>query len=178
MHTPLPWLGSLVALRRFAPSDLRAFQAYRRDAELGVYQGWSPQADQEAAHFIDEMAHAPLFQPGQWIQLAIELTASSLMIGDLGIFISGDGKQAEIGFTLSRQSHGAGLGTTAVRLAIRCVFESTSVERIVGITDVKNQPSIRLLERVGMQRRETVGGLFKGQPCQERVYAISRQDAG
>ena len=100
------------------------------------------------------------------------------MVGDLGIFISNNEQQAEIGFTLSRRAHGRGLATRAVHLAITLIFESTPVQKIVGITDTRNLASVKLLERVGMQRRETLAGAFKGQPCQEYVYAVSRRDAG
>ena len=178
VRNPLPFSSDRVSLRRFSPGDLTAFQTYRHDAELGRFQGWSSQSDREALQFIVEMAEAPLFLPDHWNQLVIEDVALGSMVGDLGIFTSKDGQQAEIGFTLSRQAQGVGLATQATRLAISLIFESTAVQQILGITDTRNLASAKLLERVGMRRRETRSGLFKGLPCQEYVYAISRQDAG
>lgn len=174
----LPFSDDRVSLRRVSPADLAAFQSYRNDVDLGRFQGWSPQGDQEALVFIIEMAGAPLFQPDHWIQLAIEDTASSSMIGDLGVFISNDEQQAEIGFTLSRPAQGMGLATRAVRLAVALILRSTQVRQIVGVTDTRNLASAKLLERVGMQKRETLTAVFKGEPCHEHIYVISRQDAG
>jgi len=80
----LPRHAEGVLLRRFAPSDLREFQAYRSDAELARYQGWSAQPDDEAAEFLARMAGARLFQPGQWTQVAIVERATQALIGDIG----------------------------------------------------------------------------------------------
>ena len=178
LHNPLPFSGDRVSLRRFSSSDLIAFQAYRHDADLGRFQGWSPQDNDAALQFIIEMAEAPLFLPDHWNQLVIEDVASKTMVGDVGILISKNAQQAEIGFTLNRQAQGVGLATEATRLAIALIFKCTPAQQIVGITDIRNLASVRLLERVGMQRQETRSGVFKGRPCQEHVYAVSRQDAG
>lgn len=173
----LPLSDDRVSVRRFCTTDLAAFQAYRHDVELGRFQGWSPQSDRDALQFITEMAEAPLFRAGHWVQLAMEDSASRSLIGDLGVFISTDEQQAEIGFTLSRHAQGMGLATRAILLAIPFIFASTPIQQMVAITDTRNLASIRLLERVGMQRRETRSEVFKGQPCQEHVYFITRQDA-
>jgi hypothetical protein len=46
--------GDGFVLRRLATADLAAFQAYRTDAALGRYQGWSPMTDAEARAFLEE----------------------------------------------------------------------------------------------------------------------------
>jgi RimJ/RimL family protein N-acetyltransferase len=171
---PLPRIAGGVVLRRLAPSDLAAFQAYRRDAELGQYQGWSPTSDTEAASFLLEISTAPLLQPGAWSQIGIATSDSQTLVGDIGLFLASDGKHAEIGFTLRRESQGLGLATVAVREAISLVFENTAADQVVGITDARNLPSIRLLERVGMRKTESRSVLFRGQACIEYIYAVSR----
>lgn len=175
---PLPRRGSCTVLRRLAATDLDAFQAYRHDAEVQRYQGWQPLQDSDAWAFIEEMAIAPLFHRGQWVQIGIADASDRALVGDIGVCISADGKSAEIGFTICRQSQGRGLGTDAVGQAIRLLFECTAAARIVGVTDSRNLASIRLLERVGMRRVATRHTVFNGEPCIEHSHAVSRHDGG
>jgi len=166
----LPREGGGVVLRRLAVADLAAFQAYRHDAEVGRYQGWSAMTDGEAIAFLAEMNGAVLLPPGAWCQIGIADADGLALIGDIGLRVAADGRQAEIGFSLRRESQGCGLATAAVRAATRMVFEHTTAERVVGITDARNAASIRLLERVGMRRVETAETVFRGEPCVEFTY--------
>lgn len=171
---PLPHHSGRITLRRLCAGDLAAFQAYRHDPELGRYQGWSPMTDAEATAFLTAMSGAPLFAPGQWSQLAISESTGPGLIGDIGLFLAADSRHVEIGFTLSRRHQGQGLATVAVRAAIALAFEHTTAERVLGITDARNHASIRLLERVGLHRVETQATVFRGEPCREHVYQLSR----
>lgn len=164
-------------LRRVGPADLAAFQAYRTIPELARYQGWRPLGDSEALEFLTEMSDAPLFALGRWIQLGITETHSDWLIGDIGLHLSNDGLTGEVGFTLAPGSQGRGLATAAVGRALQLFLASTAVEQVVGITDSRNAPSIRLLERLGFRRRETRAVVFKGEPCSEHVYVTRRNAA-
>ena len=180
MHSAirLPRLTRGVVLRRLAISDLAAFQGYRHDSVLGQFQGWSATSDADALSFLTKMSAAALLQPGTWSQLGIADATNQALIGDIGLFLASDSRHAEIGFTVQRESQGRGVATTAVREAISLVFEHTTAEKVLGITDARNQPSIRLLERVGMRKTESRNATFRGEVCLEHVYTISRQHAG
>lgn len=174
---PLPRTADGTVLRRLAVSDLPAFQAYRSDSLLAQYQGWLPTSDAEASAFLARMSAAPLLQPGIWSQIGIASPAGFL-IGDIGLCLSADAHEAEIGITLSRQSQGRGLGTAAAQEAINLIFEHTNVERVLGIADARNVRSIRLLQRVGMRMLESRDTVFREEPCLEHVYVVSRQHDG
>lgn len=175
---PLPRRGDRVVLRRFAANDLERFQRYRADPGLGRYQGWSPMKRRDAATFIDRMRVERLFVPGAWNQIAIADGRTDMLIGDIGLYVADDGRAAEIGFTFARGSHGAGLATEAVRQAIGLLFDQTTVERIVGISDTRNARSIRLLERVGMRALTTRATVFKGESCLETTFCLARDGDG
>jgi len=171
---PREFLGG--RLRRLHVRDRAAFQAYRSLPELGRYQGWSPMSDSEAQEFLDEMHRAPLFTPGQWVQLGIAKPESDELVGDIGLYLSEDGTSGEVGFTLEPSSQGHGVAARAVREALQLLFAATSVARVLGITDERNLPSIKLLERVGFKFVESRQVVFRGEPCKERVYALPRND--
>jgi aminoglycoside 6'-N-acetyltransferase len=170
----LPRHGNGVALRRLQPGDLAAFQAYRADPDLGRYQGWSAMTDAEALAFLASVEAAPLFQPGEWMQIGIAEPGSLALLGDIGLFLSADATEAEIGFTLARPAQGRGLASAAVRAALQLVFEATAVRRVLGTTDARNHASIRLLERVGMRRIEVREVEFRGERCVEWIHALER----
>jgi RimJ/RimL family protein N-acetyltransferase len=173
---PLPVAYGRVSLRRLVGADLPTFQAYRQDADVGRYQGWDPLSDHDAAQFIAKMSGVALFPQGEWVQLGVADRRTDRLIGDLGICVARDGQSAEIGFTLASAAQGVGFGTEAVKAAIRLIFEHAPVARILAVTDARNLPAQRLLERVNMRRVDTVAAIFRGQPCVEHVYAITRVD--
>jgi len=176
MPEPLPIPCDRLVLRRLSPLDLPAFQAYRHDPEVGRYQGWRPQSDPEALAFLEEMASTALFPAGGWVQLGIADPRTDLLLGDLGLFVAEDGASAELGFTLCAQAQGRGLGTEAVRQALRLLFRSTAILQAHGITDARNAATIRLLERIGMRRTATKDALFRDEPCIEHTYTILRRE--
>lgn len=172
-ETLLPRDFSGGRLRRMRANDLAAFQAYRSLPELGRYQGWSPMSDAEALAFLDEMHRAPLFTPGQWMQIAIAEPESDTLVGDIGLYLSDDGTYGEVGFTLQPASQGRGIASRAVVEALRLFFPATGITRVLGITDERNRPSCRLLERIGFEFMESRQVMFRGEACTERVYALS-----
>ena len=171
---PLPRALGRVLLRRLALADLRRFQAYRHDPAVGRYQGWEPQPDHEATRFIEEMSQVDLFPRGAWFQLAIAIRSTNEIVGDVGVCVAADAPRAEVGFTVAGEAQGGGLGTDAVRALIAFIFEQTDVKEVVAVTDQRNIPAIRLLERVGMRNVETLHTTFRGEPCIEHVWTISR----
>jgi RimJ/RimL family protein N-acetyltransferase len=169
---PRPLSGG--CLRRLRRADLRAFQSYRSNPELGRYQGWSPLSDAEALAFLSEMESSPFFQPGHWVQLGIADASGEALLGDIGVHLSADGRTGEVGYTLAPAAQGRGLATAAVRESLQLIFAATEVESVLGITDARNQPSIRLLERLGFAWRDARDVIFRGEQCRELVYVLTR----
>jgi len=171
---PLPRAADRVVLRRLAPSDLVRFQRYRTDPDVGRFQGWSAMSDAEAVAFLGAMSVSPFCPPGEWFQVAIAEPRAGILIGDIGIRVSQAQHEAEIGFTLDPAFQGRGLATEAVGSAIDLLFATTPVARVVAVTDTRNRASIRLLERVGLQRVRTRNAVVHGEACAEHVYSLAR----
>lgn len=174
MAEPLPCTGTRVRLRRLRADDLPAFQAYRADPEVGRWQGWQPMDDAAASAFLAEMAAAGFCPAGAWCQIAIADAASDALLGDIGLHLAEDGALLEIGYTLARAAQGAGRASEALRLALGAVFAHTSATRVRGVTDVRNAPSVRLLQRLGFQCVATQDAVFRGEPCREQVFELER----
>ncbi|MEO1613461.1 MAG: GNAT family N-acetyltransferase [Pseudomonadota bacterium] len=170
--TPFSLGAGPVRLRRFRPSDLSAFRAYRTDPEVGRYQSWERMDDARALAFIKAVGGGEIAPRGAWNQIAIASAANDGLVGDLGVHVSAEGREAEIGVTLARDAQGLGWATAAVGRMIDYLFEEEGVERIVGIVDKLNAPSARLMERVGMRFVSEEETVFNGAPCVELTYEI------
>jgi RimJ/RimL family protein N-acetyltransferase len=171
---PLPLSNRHANLRRLTATDLTVFYEYRGDERLARFQGWSPMSKEAALKFIEEMEAAPLFQPGNWNQLGIADPDTDKLLGDVGLYVSGDGSTAEVGFTIANEAQGRGVATAAVEAALTLIFSHTSVKKVLGITDIRNSASIRLLSRVGMRQVEQREAVFKGEACIELVFCLER----
>ena len=140
-------------LRHFKDSDLILFMGYRNDPVVARYQSWEGSSEAEARTFIQEQKEIQPGVPGRGFQVAIELKETGVLIGDCYFTVNElDDRQAEIGFTLSRNYQGQGFATEAVSYFLNYVFQTFNLHRIIAITDCENTASVALLERLGMRR--------------------------
>ncbi|MEM7544563.1 MAG: GNAT family N-acetyltransferase [Pseudomonadota bacterium] len=173
MTAILPHRAGRIILRRFARDDLAAFQAYRHDPHVGQYQSWTAQSDQDALHFIDAVAAAPLFTPGEWSQIAVACRDGAL-IGDIGVCIDAASEMAELGVSLSLAAQGGGLAHDACQAACALIFAHTPVLRIVAISDVRNEAAHALALRLGFVYQETTETVEDGEAFVEKVFHLAR----
>lgn len=133
-------------------------------------------SEAEAQAFLVEMEATALFRPGQWVQLGIAAPRTDVLIGDIGLRLSDDSQTGEVGFTLTPSAQGCGVASAAVQEALQLFFIATPVSQVIGITDARNTPSIRLLNRLGFECRETRNAEFRGEQCVEQVFVLPRYD--
>lgn len=172
-----PVLTERLILRRFASSDREPFLQYRQDPEVARYQGWSDYTREQAVAFVNEMASAEADVPGTWIQIAIGVRETGEMAGDCAVHTcEDDSTRVEIGFTLDRKHQGKGYAREAVNALLEYLFGTLNKRRVTAIVDVRNEPSVRLLEDLGMRREghfvENIW--FKGEWGSEYQYAMLR----
>lgn len=151
---PLPWMRARVALRALRAKDAEAFLGYRSDPEVARYQGWSTMDASTACEFIRTMESVNGPKAGAWIQLAIAWSGSDLLIGDIGLWLSHDGKVAKIGYSCARQFQRQGLTTEAVSALIDALVRFTPCETIRATVDSRNTASERLLLGLSFQQTE------------------------
>ena len=82
--------------------------------------------------------------------------------------------QVEIGFTLGPDHQGYGYATEAVQGVLEYLFVSHKIHRVFASVDPRNEPSISLLERVGMRREAHFqqSMWLKGEWVDEVVFGI------
>ena len=172
-------LSPRLILRRFRPTDLPALGGYRSDPDVARYQDWESSSEPEGRLFLERQMRLHPDVTGTWFQMAIELTEAGPLIGDLGLHTLADRPgQVEIGFTLAREHQGKGYATEAVACVLDYVFGQLGKHRVIAVTDARNAPAARVLERVGMRREghflENVW--FKGGWGDEYQYALLERE--
>jgi aminoglycoside 6'-N-acetyltransferase len=161
-------------LRRLAAGDADALAAYRSDPEVARYQSWdTPFSTEEARSLIADFAGADVDGPG-WFQWAVERVDEPGIIGDLGVNLLDDGKQAEIGYTIAPAFQGCGYGSEAITRMVDHLLVDRRLHRVSAECDTRNEASLRLLERLGFRREghRRSSTWSKGEWTDDYLYAV------
>lgn len=101
------------------------------------------------------------------------------MIGDLHLeFLHTETREWEIGWFVRRDCWGQGYATEAARAMLDYAFKELHAHRIMAFCHVANARSVRVMEKLGMQR----DGLLREARCwhgtfvDEYVYAILERE--
>jgi RimJ/RimL family protein N-acetyltransferase len=156
MNDLLPKEAVGVTLRRLSARDLSAFTSYRADPEVARYQSWTSMTDPQARAFLSDMETTSPLPHGGWWQIAIAQTADDTLIGDIGLCLTADGTEVELGITLARAAQGRGHAQAAIRAAADVVFTATSARRLLLITDARNTAAQHLFARLGLSQIDTL----------------------
>jgi ribosomal-protein-alanine N-acetyltransferase len=92
-------------------------------------------------------------------------------IGDAGFGVFEPTGEVELGYTVARDCWGQGYATEAARACLVAGLEQLEVQRIIAVVDAENEASLRVPERIAMQR---VGAIHAhGRP--HILFAASRR---
>jgi len=163
-------------LRAFGEDDFRALYAMHSRPEVARYLYWEPRGEGEVRKALArKMAPFRLETDGDGVSFAVVLKSTSEVIGDCSVsLLSAEQRQGEIGFIFHPDHQGHGYATEAARLLMRFAFEELRLHRVIGRLEARNEPSARLLERLGMRREAhfVENEFVKGEWQSELVYAI------
>jgi RimJ/RimL family protein N-acetyltransferase len=173
-----------LVIRRFTADDTPAFHSYRNDPEVARYQGWdTPFAAERAEQLVHEFATAPVFEPGNWTQLAIERVVAPGLVGDVGVRLEPDEPTAELGFTIAREHWGNGYGREALNAVAELLLDDIELDRVIAITHRQNIASIKSLHHskmvpVAVDGEEIVYYRPRGEDLRHRDPKTSRGRPG
>jgi RimJ/RimL family protein N-acetyltransferase len=166
-------------LRQFSQQDVDSFYSYRSSPEVAKFQSWENYQYNDAKVFVSEQTKSVPNQPGTWFQFAIALGETNHLIGDCALHtLLDEPRIVEIGFTLAEEHQGNGYASEAVRALLSYVFNSLGKHKVIAFSDVRNEMSVRLLERVGMRKEGHLleNYMSKGQWVDEYQYSLLQSE--
>lgn len=139
-------------LRRLTVGDARfVLQLVGEPAFIANIGDKQIRDEASAARFIREGAWTNQPRPGHG-QFVMESRESGEPLGVCGLLYRESLELTDIGFAVLAGHRGLGLALEASRALMRYGHETLGIERLFGIVARHNEPSIRILLRLGMER--------------------------
>jgi [ribosomal protein S5]-alanine N-acetyltransferase len=139
-------------LRPLEMADAPAMLAYGSDPEIARMGMWPPLANLAESE-ADIQSVLEGYQAGEQWTWAIEERGGATMIGRCDLLkYRRLHRNAEVGYTLARQVWGKGYATEALHALVQFAFSDLQLHRLEALVLDFNHASIRVLEKVGMQR--------------------------
>lgn len=167
-------------LRQWRDADLAPFAALNADPEVMRYFP-STLVQEQSDEFAGYM-YETIERQG-WGLWAVEVTDGPPFIGFVGLnrvsFEEHFTPAVEVGWRLDRPFWGNGYATEAAAGAVTFAFEQLHLEEIVSFTSTLNEPSIRVMRRLGM-RHDAAGDfdhprVAEGSPLRRHVlYRLAK----
>lgn len=171
-----PLMTARLVLRPFAADDLDDLHAFRSLPEVARYLYWAPSDRAETAEVLTRKTDQyRLASAGDTLALAVVERATRRVVGEVSLrWLSAEHRQGELGYVFHPAVAGRGFATEAARVVLRLGFDELGLHRIIGRCDPRNEPSWRLLDRLGMRREAhfVQNEIFKGEWGDEYVYAL------
>ena len=175
-----PLTTERLRLRPFTRGDVDAVFGYRGREDVARYLFDPPLSRDECAQAIQQRtAQTSFVEEGDRIVLAAETLADDTLVGEVSlIWRSVEARQGEMGWIFHPGFQGVGYATEATNALLDLGFGPADLHRIYARCDARNEPSWRLMERLGMRREAHFRqhALFKGNWDEEFYYAILRDE--
>lgn len=170
----LPLRTERLTIRMMRQPDLGPVHAYRADPTIAHFQDWEmPYTKAAAQRSIDRQAELDGPTDGHWVGLAVELTATGEVVGDVAVELRGGGMFATLGYTFAGAHHGKGYATEAAGAVVDALC-AAGVHRFVATLDPENVPSMRVLEALGFTFESLAreAELIRGEWVDDLRYAL------
>ncbi len=135
-------------IRRLTVADARELSSYRSDPVVAKFQSWTEYSYQRATELVNGMVNSDPETRGSWFQFGVELKATHQLIGDIGVLNTDEASKSWVGFTFDRGHWGQGFAFEAVSTVLS-FYSALSIRDFWASTDPNNDPSIRLLKKLG-----------------------------
>ncbi len=160
-------------LRPFQCEDVQNALSYRSDEEFALFLPHIPQpfTMRDAEAFVTKNMSEP------WDQFpTFAVMLGGTLIGTVNLSVDKDTQTAMLGYAIGRMWWGRGIATEAARATMKWGIETFVLTRIWASTDERNVRSVRVLEKLGMQREslriaDSLGR--EGEPINEVVYGLN-----
>jgi RimJ/RimL family protein N-acetyltransferase len=163
-----------LTLRPFTAADHAALHSWQSRPDVVRYLYGEARTPEETTDSLALKAAVTWPQKeGDHLALAVEKDGE--VIGEAVLkWLSEAHRQGEVGYIFHPDHHGHGYATEAAAAMLDLGFTHLGLHRISASCDAFNEPSWRVMERLGMRREAHFrhNEVFKGSWGEELIYAI------
>lgn len=167
-------------LRAPRNADATDVFAFCSDPASCQYADWYPHSDKgETRAYIAWLKKQARIRRETGYTWFVECKACRKVIATISVVAwDSSGSIATVGYTLSREYQHRGYATEMLEAVLRYLFLERSVARVDAKVIPENEPSIRLLERVGMRQEALLrSGTYCKTACVDvYLYALLREE--
>jgi RimJ/RimL family protein N-acetyltransferase len=171
-----PLRTARLLLRPLSTADTDALLSYRSLEVVCRFVPFEPMNRTAIAEKLaDRWSQTAITADNSGLILGVEIADTGQLVGDVTLFLQSElHRCGEIGWIVSPEHSGHGYATEAAAELLRLGFDELGLHRIVARIDARNEPSLRLAERLGMRREAHLIGneWFKGDWSDEIDFAM------
>lgn len=167
-------------MRPFKDEDAEPMLEYHSDPEICRYIPWNVRTLEEVQKSISENKTAySLNAEGDYLTLALCRKSDDQLIGQMNaMYRSKEHQKGEFGYVINPKFGGQGYASEAAKALISALFDSGLFHRVIANIDVRNTPSWKLTERIGMRREAHYiqDYWFKGEWTDSFIYGTLKSE--
>lgn len=175
----VPLTSARLVLRRFRAADVDDVHLFQSDPLVLPFIPWNPRTWQETRDWLEAVSGGSVLQAGDHGAWAIERGADHRVIGSVNVsWTSSVHRQAQFGFVLASDAQGSGYAAEATTALLDAAFPALDLHRAFARVDARNEPSLRMLRRLGLRQEAHLIGreLFKGQWTDIVIFAVLQEE--
>jgi RimJ/RimL family protein N-acetyltransferase len=163
-----------LTLRRFKASDMAFEVKQNMDAEVIRYIR-EPMSYEAAVERFQEFFAPWQATEDEWLGLCVVRKSDGETLGAVSFrFESLPFSVVEIGYRFASAFQGKGYAFEAIKTLVNFIFTELGVHKVMAMCDPRNQPSYKLMEKLGMQREGLLRQHYKvgDQWTDELIYGL------
>lgn len=179
MNIYSPLLTERLTLREFKREDWREAHCYLSDPDVLLYMEFPPTTEEQSQEYVEKFILFQKENPRRYIKFFLVLKKSNQIIGECGFLMpEQQHRSAELMYRLNKNYFGMGYATEAAKAMLDFGFRQLALHRIDAMCDVRNTASVKVLEKIGMQKegRLSEHRWTKGNWRSSYLYAILEKE--
>jgi len=140
-------------LREFKETDWKSVHSYAVDPLVVHYLTWGPNSEEDTKKFIRRTMEYQRSEPRKDFEIAVTLKTEQSLIGSCSISATDlSNQEGVIGYCFHPHFWGQNYATETAMALLEFGFEQFNLHRIFAVCAPENVASMRVLEKIGMQR--------------------------
>ncbi len=156
-----------LVLRPMCEDYLDSTNEYASDPVTCRYMMFLPhESREETMEFLTDSVNEFAKEDPSFYEMAVFYEGNH--VGAVSLYLTEDRKTAEFGWIINKKYHGLGIAPEAAKGLLKYASEHLGIKHFVAHCDTANEPSMKVMDKLGMTRVKESGGRFNRGSSEER----------